>query len=160
MSALKKWSDLLAAIEVHREFLSPTHAPYPQYFSVIYMIPYSHLFPHQEWSCPLFPLLSAVHACVYCVFFFCHCNHATARCSQDGIIGENVCAAYFSQGLSLANYCLDGSQRFSPITCIFLVSRVDAGQGSARTVSVVLSLAMASPMSREVAHSGTFSPIL
>lgn len=88
------------------------------------------------------------------IVFFCHCNHATARCSQDGIIGENVCAAYFSQGLSLANYCLDGSQRFSPITCIFPVSRVDVGQGSARTVSVVLSLAMVLPLSREVAHSG------
>lgn len=56
--------------------------------------------------------------CLLC-FSFCHCNHAAARCSQDGIIGENVCTAYFSQGLSLANYCLDGSQRFSPITCIF-----------------------------------------
>ena len=90
------------------------------------------------------------------IVFFCHCNRATARCSQDGIIGENVCAAYFSQGLSLANYCLDGSQRFSPITCIFPVSRVDAGQGSARTVSVVLSLAMVLPMSREVAHSSPY----
>lgn len=51
--------------------------------------------------------------------FSCLSDHAAARCSQDGIIRENVCAAYFSQGLSLANYCLDGSQRFSPITCIF-----------------------------------------
>lgn len=90
------------------------------------------------------------------IVFFCHCNHATARCSQDGIIGENVCAAYFSQGLSLANYCLDGSQRFSPITCIFPVSHMDAGQGSARTVSVLLSLAAVLPMSREVAHSSSY----
>lgn len=65
-------------------------------------------------------LFVAVHTCVYCPPPpSCHCIHATARCSQDGIIGENVCAAYFSQGLSLANYCLDGSQRFSPITRIF-----------------------------------------
>lgn len=64
------------------------------------------------------------------IVFFCHCSHDAARCSQDGIIGENVCTAYFSQGLSLANYCLDGSQRFSPITRIFPVSRVDGGQGS------------------------------
>lgn len=103
----------------------------------------------------LYSPLPAIHTCLYCVFlpFFCH---ATARCSQDGIIGENVCTAYFSQGLSLANYCLDGSQRFSPITCIFPVSRVDASQGPARPVTVVLSLAMVLPMSREVAYSGTW----
>lgn len=70
---------------------------FPSFISLF--LPYSHVF----------------------IVFFCHCNHATARCSQDGIIGENVCTAYFSQGLSLANYCLDGSQRFSPITCIFPV---------------------------------------
>lgn len=90
------------------------------------------------------------------IVFSWHCNHTAARCSQDGIIRENVCAAYFSQGLSLANYSLDGSQRFSPITCIFPFSRVDAGQGSARTVSVVLSLAVALPMSRAVAHSSSY----
>lgn len=158
MSALKKGRNLCAAIEVLTDLLSPTHAPYSEYFSVIYMIPHTRCSPPGIFLS--FISSSSCHTCMCLLCFFCHCNHATARCSQDGIIGENVCTAYFSQGLSLANYCLDGSQRFSPITCIFLVSRVGAGQGSARTVSMVLSLAMASPMSREVAHSGTFSPII
>lgn len=124
-----------------------------KYFSVIFIISYHPAFPPKNVPILYFPPLPA-YMHVFIVFF-CHCNHATARCSQDGIIGENVCTAYFSQGLSLANYCLDGSQRFSPITCIFPVSRVDAGQGSARTVSMVFTLAMVLLMSREVAHSGT-----
>lgn len=139
-----------------KELRRLAHPQYSEYFSIIFIIFHHPSLPPEECSHPLFPPLPALHACVYCVFFFCHCNHATARCSQDGIIGENVCAAYFSQGLSLANYCLDGSQRFSPITCIFPVSRVDAGQGSARTVSMVLSLAMVLPLSREVAHSSPY----
>lgn len=94
------------------------------------------------------------------LFLFYHYNHAAARCSQDGIIRENVCAAYFSQGLSLTNYCLDGSQRFSPITCIFLVWCVDGSQGSTRTVSALLSLATVSAVSGEEAHGGTFLPML
>lgn len=129
----------------------PTHTQYSEYSSVIFL--YHPALPPKNVSI-LYFLLFLPYVHVFIVFF-CHCNHATARCSQDGIIGENVCAAYFPQGLSLANYCLDGSQRFSPITCIFPVSHVDAGQGSARTVSVVLSLAMVLPLSREVAHSGT-----
>lgn len=98
----------------------PSTPPAPKNVPILYFLPfrpYMHVF----------------------IVFFCHCNRATARCSQDGIIRENVCAAYFSQGLSLANYCLDGSQRFSPITCIFHVSRVDAGQGPARAVGAALS---------------------
>lgn len=108
-----------------------------KYFSLIFIIPH-HLasspparprllrtFPSSHPTSP--SLLPVICVCIvfsfflffFSLFFFCRFNHATARCSQDGIIGENVCAAYFSQGLSLANYCLDGSQRFSPITCIF-----------------------------------------
>lgn len=142
-----------AAIKVVFANTNP-HTSYSEYFSVIFIISYHPFFPPKNVPILYFLLLFLPYMHVFIVFF-CHCNHATARCSQDGINGENVCAAYFSQGLSLANYCLDGSQRFSPITCIFPVSRVDAGQGSAHTVSVVLSLAMVLPLSREVAHSGT-----
>ena len=126
-----------------------TNTPYSEYLTGFFFS--TQLSPHK--NVPILLILPSMHVFIV---FFCHCNHATARCSQDGIIGENVCAAYFSQGLSLANYCLDGSQRFSPITCIFPISRVDAGQGLARTVSVVLSLAMVLPLSREVAHSSPY----
>lgn len=68
--------------------------------------------------------------------------------------GKRLRRIFLTRALS-GQLLSDGSQRFSPITCIFPVSRLDAGQGSARTVSVVLSLATVLLMSREVVHSGT-----
>lgn len=122
-------------------------------FSVIFKTPYHPVFPLGMFPSPVSPFLPYTHVFIV---FFCHCNHATARCSQDGIIGENICTAYFSQGFSLANYCLDGSQRFSPITCIFPISCVDASQGSARPVSLVLTLVMVLMRYRKVLHGGTW----
>lgn len=113
-----------AAIKVLRAVKTNT-----KYFSALFCnSPPPGLSPSKNVPILYFPLiLPYMHVFIV---FFCHCSHDAARCSQDGIIGENVCTAYFSQGLSLANYCLDGSQRFSPITRIFPVSRVDGGQGS------------------------------
>lgn len=91
---------------------------------VMLCMSFSKLLAFPPKTVPIFYFL-LLHWHVFIVFFFlffffssCRRDHAAARCSQDGIIRENVCAAYFSQGLSLANYCPDGSQRFSPITCI------------------------------------------
>lgn len=75
-------------------------------------------FPPKNVPIPYF-LLFLPYMHVFIVFL-CHCNHAAARCSQDGIIGENVCDAYFSQGLSLANYRLMEARDSHQLHAFFL----------------------------------------
>ena len=116
-------------------------------------------FPLQECSHPLYPPLPAIHACVYCVFSTI-VTTPLPDAHKMGLSGKTF-APHISHKGSLWPITALMEARDSHQLHAFFSSRAwKPAKARLRIVSVVLSLAVVLPMSREVAHSGTLKPIL